>query len=629
MNPRLEVIAGPLQGATYALTGVEIWIGRDPSNNICLSDPLVSRRHCRIVQTAGGFVARDQQSANGTTINESPMREAILQEGDKLQVGDSVFLFLTREIEVSPAVQFEEGQFVTRATISLAQHESVYLQPENLPTLALSVERAQHLGVILKSSQLFSQLRSLDALPDLLLKLANEAYPMDFGAVLLEQERFPFAEQLIWTQERPESKSSPPIHRAIVERALDEKKASLNVISLATADAATTALPAQPASVLVIPLQTRDIILGVLYQVLAPGSAGMGEEQVEVLTALTAQAALAMENLRQLEWLAQETRRLQEEIYPKPGLIGISDPMQKVAQQMRRVAETDSLLLIRGESGTGKEVVAREIHQQSPRRQRPFIPVNCAALPDDLLASHLFGHRRGAFTGATSDQAGVFETAGDVVVFLDEIGDISPKMQVSLLRTLQEKTVTRLGEQHPRKINARILAATHRNLEELVKKGIFREDLYYRLNVITIRLPALRERPEDIPALARHFVRRYSQTCKRNVKGLAPETYAILCSHPWPGNVRELENALERAVALGETDLLQPEDLPETILDAAVPSEQGGYHAAVKAAKRQILLRSLEKHDHNYPAAAAELGLHPNNLHRMARDLGLKPLPPA
>jgi Nif-specific regulatory protein len=626
MNPRLAVIAGPLQGATYALTATEICIGRDPANNICLSDPLVSRRHCVITRAEAGFEARDQQSANGTTINERPMDKTVLVEGDRLQIGDSVFLFLTEEAPPPPprALRFEERPVVTRATITLAQHEILYWQPEKLSTLPLSPKMAQQVGVLLKSSHLFSQLRQLADLPPLLLQLLDEIYPMEFSAVLLEQERFPFNEQLSWTRQAPGLKTPPPLIRTLVQRAVREQQASLNLLT----DPVEPEAPAEPAAVLVVPLQAQDSVLGVLYQVLPAGVTSLADEQLGVLTALTSQAALVLANLRQLDWLTQETRRLQEELYPKPGLIGVSEPMQKVLLQLRRMAETGSTILIRGESGTGKEIVAREIHQHSPRRAHAFIPVNCAALPDELLASQLFGHRRGAFTGATADQAGVFEAADGGTLFLDEIGDISAKTQVSLLRAIQERTITRLGEQTPRKVDVRILVATHRNLEDLVKQGVFREDLYYRLNVITLRLPPLRERPADIPALARYFVKRYSRTCKRPVKGLAPETYALLCGYHWPGNVRELENALERAVALGRTELIQPEDLPETILDVAVPVEQTGYHAAVKTAKRQILLRSLEKHAYNYTAAAAELELHDSNLHRMARDLGLKPAAP-
>ncbi len=300
--------------------------------------------------------------------------------------------------------------------------------------------------------------------------------------------------------------------------------------------------------------------------------------------------------------------------------------MKQIYQFLKRVAPTDSTVLIEGESGTGKELAARALHRNSPRADKPFIAINCAAIPETLLESDLFGHERGAFTGASGLKKGRLEVADSGIVFLDEIGELAPALQVKLLRVLQEREFERVGGTHPIKVDIRVIAATNCNLEQAVRDGTFRKDLYYRLAVLKVTMPTLRERREDIPMLARHFVQKHAKRCKVKPRPISREALSCLVNYDWPGNVRELENAIERALVLGSTDMILPEDLPESLLERTPPPEmiEAKYHAAVKELKKQLIRDAVEQTQGSYADAARILGVHPNYLHRLIRNLELK-----
>ena len=307
-------------------------------------------------------------------------------------------------------------------------------------------------------------------------------------------------------------------------------------------------------------------------------------------------------------------------------MVGESNPMKQVYRFLSRVAPTDATVLVGGESGTGKELVARAIHRNSPRARRPFVAINCAAIPEGLLESELFGYERGAFTGAQGQKKGRLELADGGVVFLDEIGELAPPLQVKLLRVLQEREFERLGGARPISVDIRLIAATNKDLAHAVKAGTFREDLYYRLNVVSVVVPPLRERPEDIPILAEYFVSKFAVKCKVKAKKISPEAMAGMMNYDWPGNVREFENAIERALVLGVSDAIRPEDLPESVLekDPAPGVQEAKYHLAVKQLKRQLILAAVEEAKGNYTEAARTLGVHANYLHRLIRNLNLR-----
>jgi two-component system response regulator HydG len=331
-----------------------------------------------------------------------------------------------------------------------------------------------------------------------------------------------------------------------------------------------------------------------------------------------------------------ENQLREREGLPPDGLVGASAPIREVQRMIDAVAYSATTVLITGESGTGKELVARALHARSPRKTHPFVALNCGALTETLLESELFGHVKGAFTGAQRDQKGLFDAADTGTIFLDEIGDIPLSTQVRLLRVLQEGEIKRVGAADSVKVDVRVLAATHRDLPKLVKAGRFREDLFYRLNVINIPLPSLRERSEDIPLLAHHFLRRYSDRLGKRVKTLSPEGLELLCGYRWPGNVRELENAVERAVVLCRGDAVTPVDLPPAVTGRTAPlvreapaggDEQQWLTLSYAAAKEQALRRFEKSYvealmracDNNISAAARKAGMDRSNFKRVLR----------
>ena len=306
-------------------------------------------------------------------------------------------------------------------------------------------------------------------------------------------------------------------------------------------------------------------------------------------------------------------------------LVGQSPVMVVVLDRIGRAAAVDSTVLIQGESGTGKELIARAIHANSVRASAPFVAINCAAIPDGLIESELFGHERGAFTGALAQKRGRIEIASGGTVFFDEIGELSVNLQAKLLRVLQERQIDRLGGTKPIPIDVRVLAATNLDLARAVKEAAFRSDLFYRLNVIPITVPPLRERTGDVSLLMWYFLRKHASHCKRRLRGLRPEARRILTRYDWPGNVRELENAIERAVVMSTSEWIDVNDLPEYVLESAPRHDDGdGYHARVNHAKRETIRKTLEQTGGNVAEAARQLKLQPTYLHRLIKNLGLR-----
>lgn len=308
------------------------------------------------------------------------------------------------------------------------------------------------------------------------------------------------------------------------------------------------------------------------------------------------------------------------------SLISSSPAMVRLIQTLPAYAESLSTILIQGETGTGKEVLARALHEASSRAEGPFVAVNCGALPDNLLESELFGYRKGAFTGAERDKPGRFATAEDGTLFLDELGEISPAMQVKLLRVLQEHEYEPLGANHPQKTNARVITATNRDLGVLVSEGKFRLDLFYRINVLMLTMPPLRNRPEDIPVLAEAFLTRFNQRMGKQIRGISEETLDLLAAHSWPGNIRELENVIERSVVVCSSDEILPHHLPGEFSNSPPERKNGAetIRQAREEAERQSILQALFQHRNHRGEAARALGVDKSTLYRRAAALGLE-----
>jgi Nif-specific regulatory protein len=358
----------------------------------------------------------------------------------------------------------------------------------------------------------------------------------------------------------------------------------------------------------------------------SPDEAASLPSHHDSLGAIATLAVAALETVRDVERLQTENLLLKERLsVAETGIVGESAAVHKLLALIGRVAPQDASVLVLGESGTGKELVARALHRLSPRASKPFVAINCAAITESLLESELFGHEKGAFTGAIAQKKGKLEIAEGGTVFLDEIGELPQPVQAKLLRVLQQREFERVGGTRTLRLNVRLVAATNRDLASEVRRSAFREDLYHRLNVVALRVPPLRERPADIMPLARFFLERAASRCQRHVVGISPEVEGRLMAHSWPGNVRELENAIERAVVLGDSDILVLEDLPETVLESAEAAEPpGALIASVTESKRQLILAAWREAGGDHNQAAARLNIHPNSLRRLIRTLNLR-----
>ncbi|HTX16724.1 MAG TPA: sigma-54 dependent transcriptional regulator [Candidatus Baltobacteraceae bacterium] len=332
----------------------------------------------------------------------------------------------------------------------------------------------------------------------------------------------------------------------------------------------------------------------------------------------------ALEYLR----LEEENRRLRAELEEKHQILGASVPMKALRQQIALTAPTNGRVLIYGESGTGKELVARALHENSPRSAMPFVEVNCAAIPEELIESEMFGHRKGSFTGASEDKVGKFQKADGGTLFLDEVGDMSLKTQSKVLRVLEEQRVEPLGSNRQVNVDVRVIAATNKKLEDEIGRNTFREDLFYRLNVIPFYVPPLRERTEDLPVLAAHFLNEFCEAYGKRAKDFTGPAMEVLLAYPWPGNVRELRNLVERLVIMCPSPKIEPHHLPPELFRGASKSPQKPYESlqeARSAYERDFVLRKLEESRWNMTKAAAALGLERSHLYRKMRSLGIAP----
>jgi transcriptional regulator with GAF, ATPase, and Fis domain len=633
MNPRLIAISGPTRGTVFAVSDGEVSVGRDPANAISINDPSVSRQHCLIRCEAGACRVEDLDSFNGTFVNGRPVKAQPLADGDRVGVGDVVLLLLCSDEETednSRGVELDAG-IVTRSTTRLRREDALYLSPEGLLAPDRRPSRAaRDLNALLKVSMSISSVRDMDTLQRRLLELILEVTPAERAAILLTDAGEPdFVSAFGWSRSAGAG-ASVRVSRTVAAQVLQGGEAILcnDVGAGGEAGASDSLVAQQVRSLLCVPLSIFERVIGVIYCDTGNPAAPFDEEHLQLLMAVAGVASVALENIRHVELLADENRWLRQELGAEFNMIGESAPMQRIYQRISRVAPSDSTVLILGESGTGKELAARAIHTYSERRDNTFVAINCATLTEHLLESELFGHEKGAFTGAVSQKKGRIEVAERGTIFFDEVGELPLSVQAKLLRVLQERQFERLGSTRPIKADVRVVAATNKDLEVAVRQGTFRKDLYYRLNVVSLTMPALSERREDISLLASYFVSQYSKKCKRKVAGITPEACACLTEYGWPGNVRELENAIEHAVVLGTTDLISLDDLPDAIIEGRRPGQQATpkFYQAIVETKKQLIIDALEQADDNYTKAAELLGIHPNNLHRLIRTLGLKEL---
>jgi len=612
VHPRVVALTGMFKGESYRLTGERLTLGRDTSNSVQIGDATVSKKHCVIESANDTFELVDLDSHNGTFVNGIPVKRRPLTHGDVIRLGQSELLFLTAENSRDETVAVQYSEDVTRDAL-----KTVHLTPGQHGYTSVDVGRmARDLNALFKITNTINSIRDPDHLQGKLLELIFEVVPAETGAILLmsQVDEEPKAAH---TYERHPGAAPLQIRKSVIHRALWERA---SVFTESSSDVAAAE------NIMCVPLIGVQNTIGVIYLFSKGLEARFAEDHVQFLNSAAGIAAVTLENVLSIESLKAENRRLREVLEPAEAIIGESKAMRRVGAFIDKVAKGDSTVLIRGESGTGKELVARAIHAGSARSEKPFVAINCAAIPDTLLESELFGNEKGAFTGAVFKK-GKLETAEDGTVFLDEIGELAPLLQAKLLRVLQQREFDRLGGTRPIKFRARVLTATNKNLEQAIKVGEFRQDLFYRLNVVSTTLPPLRDHREDIPLLAIYFATKYAEKSERPFKGISTEARAILMSYEWPGNVRELENAIEHAIVMGNVDEILPEDLPETLLEKqSIQVSSGKYHHEINELKKRLIIDAVAQAKGSYIDAAKLLGVHPNYLHRLIRNLEIKDL---
>ncbi|MBI2566663.1 MAG: sigma 54-interacting transcriptional regulator [Candidatus Schekmanbacteria bacterium] len=632
---RVELSDG--RSFSFELNRPRTIVGRIASSDLVLDDLGVSREHALITLEGDEALVEDMGSTNGTRLNGRFVRQReVLADGDELLVGRAL---IRVQIGGAEAVSFVPSRpLSSSATVIKDLSEIAEISDSALKTLQYSEGEMQHredenraLRVLFHSSRTLDLNLGPDELSQRIVDLAVRALEPDRVLLMLGEPGSRPQPRVVVN----ESGKPLRINAAITEQTLRDGA------SILTLDDSVNGGGLEPRSVLCVPLRLQsaaagDRIVGLLYLDAPASWRGYSPRDLDLVSIIANHAGAVLENARLMrelreakERLAQENVQLREEIQDKfafAGILGDSGEMQSVLRLLNKVVRADTTVMLTGESGTGKELVARTIHYNSPRREEPFVAINCAAIPENLLEAELFGIEKGVATGVDR-RPGKFEQAAGGTLFLDEIGEMPLSVQVKLLRVLEEREVVRLGGRSPIKVRARILAATNRNLTDEVAAGRFREDLYYRLNVVPIRLPAIRERPTDIGVLAEHFLSEFARQQEKPIRGFTPPALAALKSYAWPGNVRELKNEMERVVTVWEPvgegrerNLIAEEQLADRMRAGPAASgrfteelEVGDIKEAVgrivERAEVYLIRRALEKTLGNRVRAAELLNL--------------------
>ncbi len=484
----------------------------------------------------------------------------------------------------------------------------------------------QYLKALLEISQQLNSIREPEELLRNALDIAVEQLSADRGFILLKDETGDFQPAAVHGMEKAQLDKMEDISHSTVEKVLRTGKPLLTFDALSDErfNEAQSVVLHQIRSIACVPLILKGELQGAIYIDSQGQRARFSRQSLHFLEAFANQAAVALENARLLSYFRQENALLKEEfhrIFAFRGIIGKSKAMQQVFQLMGKVLNNDTTLLITGETGTGKELIARAIHYNGLRSKKPFVPVNCGAIPESLIESELFGHKKGAFTGAISDKKGLVEMANGGTLFLDEVGELPLPLQVKLLRFLQDHEFTPVGDVRPRKADVRIIAATNRDLRQEIREGRFRQDLFYRLNVINLHLPPLRERKKDIPLLVKHFVDVYQKKLHKQIVSVTPEAMKQLEQYPWPGNVRELENTIERAVVVDADGKIDTDDL--MLLEEPGAGGEIEPGMTLEEVSRILLEKTLKATDGNKTRTAEMMGVSLRWVHYKSKEWGL------
>jgi Nif-specific regulatory protein len=630
-------------GDVFPLTaGQRYTLGRAVTNNIVLKDDLCSREHAEVYQANGRWRLRDLNSLNGTRINHERLEtEWELAVRDVVDLGRTTLLYVE---DMSQLPDFPEPQdsgegmsikkrlgqtrFLTPVPVDAPPEAT---SPEQTPAPPSRHNLSRDLSLLYRLALDMGSANSQEELVQTVLNGLLEAVPAEVGAILSVKD----GDQLEVTAHRhrdPSLHNYKRVSEYVGREVLRTKEAVLaedvardrylrNRESLADMGAT---------SLICAPVSFGDKVFGLIHLYCTDPHKSLDEEDLQFAVAVAKQLATVIHQMRRQDSLSRQNRSLRDQLKIESELVGNSPAIKAVETQIARVAGTNATVLIRGESGVGKELVARAIHYSSQRREAPFVCLNCAALSETLLESELFGHEKGAFTGATEKKIGKFEAADHGTIFLDEIGEMSSMTQAKFLRVLEGQAFERVGGNSPIKADVRVVAATNQPLEESVRKGSFRKDLFFRLQVVEVRMAPLRDRRSDIPLLAEHFLRRFITETGRKIRGFTPAALQKMQEYHWPGNVRELRNVVERSVALGNGPFLDAGDIWLSSLDSsgihqAVPADGGSFHPqSLEDIEKAHILRTLQFTEWNKSQCATILGIERSTLDRKIKLYDLK-----
>jgi transcriptional regulator with GAF, ATPase, and Fis domain len=648
---RLEVTKGQTTGAVIEPTSDIVRIGRAEGNDLVVPDTHVSSEHAKIVFSSDKYILVDQRSTNGTAVirngervvlDDTNARETSLEDGDVIELGSA-----DRIVHIGVTMKDEQDDARVFAMKKI----------EELVPQAMLVEKDDH-----RLRDLYDVQKRIGAAQDLsevLVAICESSFTLvplathvtivlrdddDETAAAKNAQGYVPVMTRVRGQDAPPSQAIP-ITRSVFRKVVSERAAVVAADAPTEVGRSESLMGAQIRSTLGIPLWKGDEILGVIQVDNRSSSGVLTSGDLEIMAVLAHNASLAVANARLVKRLrAAEERLKKENTFLKgreqerrtggkkdgmPEIIGGSAPMRNLLQQLEKVVNTRVTVLIEGETGAGKELIAASVHYRSNRRDRLFVGQNCAAMPETLLESELFGHKKGAFTGAHEDKRGLFEVADGGTLFLDEVTEMPLSLQSKLLRVLQEGEIRAIGATQEKKVNVRIVAATNRNLEKEVADGRFREDLYYRLKVFPLRVPPLRERREDIPLIAEHFLHRFSNEFGKPAGGFSQQAMELLQSYDWPGNVRELQNEVQRLciqIDIGgfvTPDMLSPRVRQVEGMIERVRPTKGTLKEMMDQVERWLLIEALREHQNNKTAAAKSLGITREGLHKKLRSFGL------
>jgi transcriptional regulator with GAF, ATPase, and Fis domain len=571
-------------------------LGRALGNDIHLPEPSVAPHHAQIVFNGRDFQLEEVDGQGEILINGKKKRRARLVNGDRVTLGRAQLGFS----------MFTEGN----------TEEGAGARSEADQSDLSGLRRLQSFSARLMTT------RSVDELLETLLGDVLELTGAVRGVVLWMdpgegQEAAPRVRASRNVQRDAIQETTGTISDSIVRQVLETKRPLIvsDALNDTTFGKSESVIALKLSSVMCVPLLSQGDSVGALYVANDEIKHLFDRAQLDMLTVYASQASLILQNAMLLSALRADKEKLSAELSDKRfgEIIGACASMMEVFRKLQKVAATDISVLITGETGTGKELIARELHRRSNRVNGPCVTVNCGAIPENLIESEMFGHVKGAFTGAIASRPGKFQQADGGTLFLDEVGELPQNMQVKLLRALQERVVFRVGDNRPEKCDIRIVAATNRNLEEMIKTGEFREDLYYRLNVVNLWLPPLRERGDDVFIIAKALLSKFAEELHSNVRGFSPQALTAIRKYAWPGNIRQLENRLKKALVLCDRTLLGPEDLDlgDTDQAAIVPLEK-----AKEDFQRAYVLEVLERNNGNRTQTARDLGVDPRTVFR-------------